>query len=77
MRQIPNAKCSGLSNELAQLSGNSFALCGKRIIFVSMKRFLVVISILSTLASCYQDRDEMRERLKYVSRCNRADTVFT
>ncbi|MBQ6062337.1 MAG: hypothetical protein IJK87_01740 [Prevotella sp.] len=42
-----------------------------------MKRFLVVISILLALASCSQDRDEMRERLDYVSQCNRADTVFT
>ena len=62
---------------MAQLSGNSFALYGKRIIFAGMKRFLVVISILLALASCSQDRDEMRERLEYVSQCNRADTVFT
>ncbi len=55
----------------------TFANHQKIIIFVSMKQFPVVISILLALASCSPDKEAMRERLAYVSQCNRADTVFT
>ena len=44
-----------------------------------MKHILYVISVflvLSVLASC-TDKEAMRQRLDYVSQCNRADTVFT
>ena len=44
-----------------------------------MKHILYVISIflvLTVLASC-TDKEAMRQRLDYVSQCNRADTVFT
>ena len=54
----------------------TFANHQKIIIFVSMKQFPVVISILLALASCSPDKEAMRERLAYVSQCNRADTLF-
>ena len=44
-----------------------------------MKHILYVISVflmLTVLASC-TDKEAMRQRLDYVSQCNRADTVFT
>ena len=44
-----------------------------------MKHILYVISVflvLTALASC-TDKEAMRQRLDYVSKCNRADTVFT
>ena len=44
-----------------------------------MKHILYVISVflvLTALASC-TDKEAMRQRLDYVSQCNRADTVFT
>ena len=44
-----------------------------------MKQIIGIISIvllLTVLASC-TDKNAMRERLDYVSQCNRADTVFT
>ena len=44
-----------------------------------MGRIIGIISVvltLSVLASC-TDKRAMRERLDYVSQCNRADTVFT
>ena len=44
-----------------------------------MKHILYVISVflvLTVLASC-TDKSAMRQRLDYVSQCNRADTVFT
>ena len=47
--------------------------------FAIMKHILYVISIflvLTVLASC-TDKEAMRQRLDYVSQCNRADTVFT
>ena len=47
--------------------------------FAIMKHILYVISIflvLTVLASC-TDKEAMRQRLSYVSQCNRADTVFT
>ena len=47
--------------------------------FANMKHILYVISVflvLTVLASC-TDKVAMRQRLDYVSRCNRADTVFT
>ena len=43
----------------------------------SMKRVLAIISVLLALASCSHDKGAMRERMDYVSQCNRADTVFT
>ena len=48
-------------------------------IFANMKHILYVISVflvLTVLASC-TDKEAMRQRLDYVSQCNRADTVFT
>lgn len=48
-------------------------------IFANMKHILYVISVflvLTVLASC-TDKETMRQRLDYVSQCNRADTVFT
>ena len=47
--------------------------------FANMKHILYVISVflvLTVLASC-TDKEAMRQRLDYVSQCNRADTVFT
>ena len=47
--------------------------------FAIMKHILYVISVflvLTVLASC-TDKEAMRQRLDYVSQCNRADTVFT
>ena len=44
-----------------------------------MKHILYIISLflaLTLVASC-TDKEAMRERLDYVSQCNRADTVFT
>ena len=44
-----------------------------------MKHILYVMSVflvLTVLASC-TDKEAMRQRLDYVSQCNRADTVFT
>ncbi|MBQ4027962.1 MAG: hypothetical protein II624_02250, partial [Prevotella sp.] len=44
-----------------------------------MKRILEIISLVAVLmvfASC-ENGNSMRERLNYVSECNRADTVFT
>ncbi|MBQ5980733.1 MAG: hypothetical protein IJL54_00995 [Prevotella sp.] len=43
----------------------------KNIIF-----FILLYLMLSVLASC-TDNEAMRQRLSYVSQCNRADTVFT
>ena len=45
--------------------------------FASMKYFGVIISVLLALSSCSHKGEVMRERLDYVSQCNRADTVFT
>ena len=45
----------------------------------NMGRIIGIISVvltLSVLASC-TDKSAMRQRLSYVSQCNRADTVFT
>ena len=45
----------------------------------NMGRIIGIISVvltLSVLASC-TDKSAMRQRLDYVSQCNRADTVFT
>ena len=45
----------------------------------NMGRIIGIISVvltLSVLASC-TDKEAMRQRLDYVSQCNRADTVFT
>ena len=47
--------------------------------FAIMKHIQYVISVflvLTVLASC-TDKEAMRQRLDYVSQCNRADTVFT
>ena len=47
--------------------------------FANMKHILYVISVflvLTVLAAC-TDNKAMRQRLDYVSQCNRADTVFT
>ncbi len=47
--------------------------------FANMKHIIYVISVflvLTVLASC-TDNKTMRQRLDYVSQCNRADTVFT
>ena len=44
-----------------------------------MKHILPIIAVfmaLTMLASC-TDKEAMRQRLDYVSQCNRADTVFT
>ncbi len=38
--------------------------------------FILLYLILSVLVSC-TDNEAMRQRLSYVSQCNRADTVFT
>ena len=38
---------------------------------------MVTIFAALVLWSCGGDRDAMRERMAYVSQCNRADTVFT
>ena len=48
-------------------------------IFVAMKsKWILVILILFALTACTSPSHEaMRQRLKYVSDCNRADTVFT
>ena len=38
--------------------------------------FILLYLILSVLVSC-TDKEAIRQRLSYVSQCNRADTVFT
>ena len=44
-----------------------------------MRQFVAIISVVLTLSVLFSctDKGEMRERLDYVSQCNRADTVFT
>ncbi|MBQ6063350.1 MAG: hypothetical protein IJK87_06930 [Prevotella sp.] len=42
-----------------------------------MKYFGVIISVLLAFSSCSHEGEAMRQRLDYVSECNRADTVFT
>jgi hypothetical protein len=45
--------------------------------FADMRKVMVAIFAALALWSCGGDRDAMRERLDYVSQCNRADTMFT
>ena len=44
-----------------------------------MRQFVAIISFVLTLTVMFSctDKGEMRERLDYMSRCNRADTVFS
>ena len=40
-------------------------------------KWILLILVLFALTACTADHEAMRQRLKYVSDCNRADTVFT
>ena len=40
-------------------------------------KWILLILVLFALTACTTDHEAMRQRLKYVSDCNRADTVFT
>ena len=47
-------------------------------IFATMKsKWILLILVLFAMTACTADHEAMRQRLKYVSDCNRADTVFT
>ena len=47
-------------------------------IFADMKgKWILLMLVLFALTACTADHEAMRQRLKYVSDCNRADTVFT
>ncbi len=47
-------------------------------IFAAMKcKWILLILVLLALTACTTDHEAMQQRLKYVSDCNRADTVFT
>ena len=47
-------------------------------IFAAMKcKWILLILVLFALTACTTDHEAMQQRLKYVSDCNRADTVFT
>ena len=47
-------------------------------IFAAMKcKWILLILVLFALTACTADHEAMQQRLKYVSDCNRADTVFT
>ena len=47
-------------------------------IFANMKgKWILLTLTLLALIACTADHEAMRQRLKYVSDCNRADTVFT
>jgi hypothetical protein len=47
--------------------------------FANMRQFVAIISVVLTLTVMFSctDKGEMCERLDYMSRCNRADTVFS
>jgi hypothetical protein len=47
--------------------------------FANMRQFVAIISVVLTLTVMFSctDKGDMRERLDYMSRCNRADTVFS
>ena len=48
------------------------------LIFANMKRKWILLTlVLFVLTACTTDHEAMRQRLKYLSDCNRADTVFT
>ncbi len=40
-------------------------------------KWILLILVLFAMTACTADHEAMRQRLKYVSDCNRADTVFT
>ena len=47
-------------------------------IFADMKgKWILLMLVLFALTACTADHEAMRQRLKYVSDCNRADTMFT
>ena len=41
------------------------------------QKWILLMLVLVALTACTADHEAMRQRLKYVSDCNRADTVFT
>ena len=48
------------------------------LIFANMKlKWILLTLVLFVLTACTADHEAMRQRLKYLSDCNRADTVFT
>ncbi|MBR5697533.1 MAG: hypothetical protein IKX44_02770 [Prevotella sp.] len=53
-------------------------LCSLNRIFADMKGKWILLTLVSlALTACTADHEAMRQRLQYVSDCNRADTVFT